>query len=107
MCQQTLNSKRIKSSITKPRPFRSNTGGYPPTAKVEKIELGRKNVCSVAGGLLLVCLERALTLDAIRGMADRKPERVVCLDEGFAGNDPLKANAVQIFKDKGVVFRTV
>jgi adenine-specific DNA-methyltransferase len=40
-------------------------------------------------------------------MADRKPERVVCLDEGFAGNDPLKANAVQIFKDKGVVFRTV
>lgn len=35
-------------------------------------------------------------------------ERVVCLDEGFAGNDQLKANAVQIFKTKGVTsFKTV
>jgi adenine-specific DNA-methyltransferase len=31
----------------------------------------------------------------------------VCLDEGFAGNDQLKANAAQIFKAKGIVFRTV
>jgi hypothetical protein len=37
-----------------------------------------------------------------------RPERVVCLDEGFAGNDQLKANAVQIFKTKGVAgFKTV
>ena len=34
---------------------------------------------------------------AIRAIAEKKPERVVCLDEGFAGNDQLKANAVQIF----------
>jgi adenine-specific DNA-methyltransferase len=41
-------------------------------------------------------------------MAERKPERAVCLDEGFAGNDQLKANAVQIFRGKGVVsFKTV
>jgi adenine-specific DNA-methyltransferase len=33
---------------------------------------------------------------------------VVFLDEGFAGNDQLKANAVQTFKTKGVAsFRTV
>ena len=37
----------------------------------------------------------------------KKPERIVCLDEGFAGNDQLKTNAVQTFKAKGVVFRTV
>ena len=35
-------------------------------------------------------------------MAEHKPERVVCLDGSFAGNDQLKANAVQIFKTKGV-----
>ena len=29
------------------------------------------------------------------------------LDEGFAGNDQLKANAVQIFKAADVTFRTV
>lgn len=66
-------------------------------------------VYSVADGAMLICLERNLTLDLIRAMADKKPERVVCLDEGFAlpdrqagGNDQLKANAVQIFKTKGV-----
>lgn len=49
-----------------------------------------------------------MTLDLIRAIAERKPERVVCLDEGFAGNDQLKANAVQTFKTKGVTsFRTV
>jgi adenine-specific DNA-methyltransferase len=37
-----------------------------------------------------------------------KPERVVCLDAGFAGNDQLKTNAAQTFKSKGVTsFRTV
>ena len=45
---------------------------------------------------------RLQALSLIRAIAERKPERVVCLDEGFAGNDQLKANAVQIFKTKGV-----
>ncbi len=59
-------------------------------------------------GKLLVCLERSLTVDAIRAMADLKTERVVCLDAGFAGNDQLKTNAVQIFKTKGVPsFKTI
>lgn len=65
-------------------------------------------VYSVAGGAMIVCLEKPLTLDLIRAIAALKPERVVCLDEGFAGNDQLKANAVQTFKTKGVTsFKTV
>jgi len=65
-------------------------------------------VYSVAGGALLICLEKELTLEVIRLMAAQKPERVVCLDAGFAGDDALKANAVQIFKSSGVTsFRTV
>lgn len=65
-------------------------------------------VYSVADGALFICLERQLTLELIRAMADKQPERVVCLDEGFAGNDQLKANAVQIFRTKGVTsFKTV
>ena len=82
--------------------------GFPLTTSVETINLAGKLVHSVAGGALLLCLDRALTLDLIRVLADRKPERVVCLDAGFAGNDQLKANAVQIFKTKGVTsFKTV
>jgi adenine-specific DNA-methyltransferase len=82
--------------------------GYPPTTPVETIQLAGKPVYSAAGGAFLICLERPLTLEVIRAMAERKPERVVCLDEGFAGNDQLKTNAVQIFRTKGVVsFKTV
>lgn len=82
--------------------------GFPLTTPVEPLTLMGKTVHSVAGGMLLICLERELTLELIRAMADKKPERVVCLDEGFAGNDQLKANAVQIFKTKGITsFKTV
>ncbi len=61
-----------------------------------------KRIYSTAGGAFLICLERELTLELIRAMAEQQPERVVCLDEGFAANDQLKANAVRIFKTKGV-----
>jgi adenine-specific DNA-methyltransferase len=81
--------------------------GFPLTTPVESLALAGKSVHSVARGALFICLERELTLELIRAMADKKPERVVCLDEGFAGNDQLKANAVQIFKTKGVTsFKT-
>ncbi|MBK7575525.1 MAG: hypothetical protein IPI26_09800 [Elusimicrobia bacterium] len=73
---------------------------YPLATPIEKLSLARKSVHSAAGGALLICLEPQLTLELIRAMADKKPERVVCLDEGFAGNDQLKANAVQTFKDR-------
>ncbi len=57
---------------------------------------------------MLLCLEKELTQDLIKEIAARKPERVVCLDQGFAGNDQLKTNAAQTFKAKGVTsFRTV
>jgi adenine-specific DNA-methyltransferase len=81
--------------------------GFPLTAPVEKLQLAGKDVFTVADGAMLVCLERELTLEVIRVMAEKAPERVVCLDEGFAGNDQLKTNAVQTFKAKGIVFRTV
>ncbi len=82
--------------------------GFPLTTPVEKQTLAGKTVYSVASGALVICLERELTPELIRAIAERKPERVVCLDEGFAGNDQLKANAVQTFKTKGVTsFKTV
>jgi adenine-specific DNA-methyltransferase len=82
--------------------------GFPLITPVERKTLAGKTVHSVAGGALVICLERSLTLELIRAIAEMKPERVVCLDEGFAGNDQLKANAVQTFKTKGITsFKTV
>ena len=82
--------------------------GFPLTTPVETLTLAGKQVFSVAGGALLVCLESELTMEVIRAMAAQKPERVVCLDSGFDGNDQLMANAVQIFKTQGIPsFKTV
>ena len=82
--------------------------GFPLSTTVEVTCIDQKTVYGVAGGALLICLEGALTLELIKQLAERKPERVILLDEGFAGNDQLKTNAVQIMKSKGVTsFRTV
>ncbi|MEK6700566.1 MAG: site-specific DNA-methyltransferase [Nitrospirota bacterium] len=82
--------------------------GFPLATPIKKIALAGKTIHSAADGALFICLEKELNLELIRAMAEQKPARVVCLDEGFAGNDQLKANAVQIFKTKGVTsFKTV
>jgi len=64
--------------------------GFPLTTLVETLTLAGKQVYSVAGGALLICLEPELTMEVIRAMAAQKPKRVVCLDAGFAGNDQLQ-----------------
>jgi adenine-specific DNA-methyltransferase len=83
--------------------------GFPLTTSVESIAVGDTTVYSVGEGALLVWLDGGLTLEAVRGMADRepKPERIVFLDAGFGGDDQLKANAAQLFKTRDIVFRTV
>jgi adenine-specific DNA-methyltransferase len=84
--------------------------GFELTTPIEKLTLAGLTVFSIAEGQLLVCLEKELTHDCLKAMAEMQPTRVICLDEGFKGEnaDALKTNAVQIMKSKGVVnFRTV
>jgi adenine-specific DNA-methyltransferase len=82
--------------------------GFPPTTPTETLTVEGKTVYSVTGYGMLICLERQLTHEMIKAIAERKPNHVVCLDEGFAGNDQLKTNAVLIMKSKGVTkFQTI
>jgi adenine-specific DNA-methyltransferase len=82
--------------------------GFPLTTPIKEMKLAGLTVYSIAEGAMLICLEKQLTPEVIKEMAALKPERVVCLDEGFAGNDQLKTNAVQTMKTQGVTsFRTV
>lgn len=82
--------------------------GFEVTTAIEQLSIEGKKVFSIADGELLICLEKQLTHEAIKAIAERKPARVICLDEGFQDNDQLKTNAVQMMKSKGVVnFRTV
>lgn len=82
--------------------------GFELTTPIQQLILEGKTVFSVAEGQLLICLEKELTHELIKAMAELQPVRVICLDEGFHNNDQLKTNAVQIMKSKGVTnFRTV
>ena len=87
--------------------------GFPLSTKVETIKLAGSDVFSIEDGVLLICLERDITSELIDTLADANPLQVICFDEGFKGNDQLKANAVQTFKARAqaeeseIVFRTV
>jgi len=83
--------------------------GFPLTANIEKIELEGKNVFNVENGKLMICLAEELTFEVLDAISEKEPQRVICLDNGFTGDDAdaLKTNAVQLFKSKEIEFRTV
>ena len=87
--------------------------GYPLSTSVEIVELVGTEVFSIEDGALLICLEKEITPGLIDALAEAGMRQVICLDEGFRGNDQLKANAVQTFKARAqlegseTVFRTV
>lgn len=87
--------------------------GFELTTKVEKQTMAGKDVYAIAEGALLICLDKEITPELIDAIADADPLQVICLDEGFKGNDQLKTNAVQTFKsrakedEEAIVFRTV
>jgi len=87
--------------------------GFPLSMQVEKRKLAGKDVFAIGDGALLICLDKEITPALIDALAETEPVQVICLDEGFKGNDQLKANAVQTFKaraqveESAIVFRTV
>ncbi|OIO80205.1 hypothetical protein AUJ84_04130 [Candidatus Pacearchaeota archaeon CG1_02_32_132] len=87
--------------------------GLSLTTDIKEIKVGNKKLFSIEDGMLLICLEKELTSELIKKIAEMKPARFYCLDDGFKGNDQLKANAVEIFKNvetvdgEKIVFRTV
>ena len=74
------------------------TWGLPLTIPIERLTLAGTTVYSIAEGVRLVCLDRAVTIEVIEAMAARHPDAIVCLDSGFA-TDQAKANAAQTIKN--------
>ncbi|MCS4536500.1 site-specific DNA-methyltransferase [Corynebacterium sp. HS2168-gen11] len=65
--------------------------------KIETIKISGLSVFSVADGLVLAYLDSHTTptLDQLREIVAREPERLVILEDIFAGDDELKTNLVQ------------
>ena len=84
--------------------FTNNTLHEKPTPSKKAV----MKVYSIGENELLICLEKNLTHELLKAIAEKKPERVICLDEGFHNNDQLKTNAALIMKSHGVLkFQTV
>ena len=84
--------------------------GFELTTEIKRLTLADKTVFSILENTMLICLEKNLTHECLKAMAEMQPSRVICLDEAFTGAnaDALKTNAVQIMRSKGVDnFRTV
>lgn len=87
--------------------------GFPLSTEVASEAMAGKTVFSIQDRTLLICLEKEITPALIDALAEANPLQVICLDEGFKGNDQLKANAVQTFKARAqaeeseIVFKTV
>lgn len=81
--------------------------GRPLSSGIECLEIDGAPVYSVSEGQLLICLENPITKEVLRGMVERKPLQILCLDTAFGGDDALKTNTVLESKSHGVMFRTV
>lgn len=81
--------------------------GVTLTSAVETREIAGAPVHLLAEGRLALCLARTLTQEMLRGILALKPQRVLCLDVGFHGNDQLKTNTVLEMKSHSVQFQTV
>jgi adenine-specific DNA-methyltransferase len=70
--------------------------GHPLTASIETADFSGVPGYIVDGGALVVCLSRALTLQAFEAMVETEGARaILVLDSGFGGKDELKVNALQ------------
>lgn len=82
--------------------------GFELTTEITKLTLADKTVFSIMDNTMLICLERTLTHELLKAIAELKPAQIICLDEGFRDNDQLKSNAALLMKQYGVQkFQTV
>jgi adenine-specific DNA-methyltransferase len=68
--------------------------GYPLTSPVEAQDFAGVPGYLVAGALI-VCLSKALSIEAFEAMVEHEPAMILVLDAGFGESDELKVNALQ------------
>ena len=80
--------------------------GFLLTEKVEVLMIADKKVYCLRD-LYYISLESDLTSEFFDTLAKRNPNRLVCLESAFGGDDALKSNAVQLFKTREAKLVTV
>ena len=81
--------------------------GIPLTESVVRRSISDTTAYLIGDGVLLICLAQSVTQEFLRSVVPLAPQRVICLDAAFGGNDQLKTNTVLEMKSHGIEFRTI
>lgn len=80
--------------------------GYDLNSKVENKTCGKINYYSIENGEMIIALSK-INEALAKEIINQSPQKVLCLDKLFAGNDQLKTNTVLQMKDAGIEFKTI
>jgi adenine-specific DNA-methyltransferase len=81
--------------------------GLDLNVSVEKKTAERKSYFLIDCGRLVVCLERELTSGLMEKIIEHKPQKVICLDKSFEGNDQLKTNVALQMEAEKIDFKVI
>lgn len=81
--------------------------GLDPNVAVEMKKSAGENYYSIDGGKLIVYLGKKLSKEFVDSIVQAKPEKMICLDRAFAGNDQLKTNTALSMESAKIDFRVV
>ena len=78
--------------------------GFSLSETIETVNVEGLEAFSVADGIVLAYLDEHMTptLDQLRALVAKEPERLVILEDAFKGNDELKTNLVQECRTRNV-----
>lgn len=81
--------------------------GLDPNVSVEKKKANGGGYYSVDEGKLIVHLEGKISKELVEAILKAKPEKMICLDRAFGGNDQLKTNTALSMESAKIDFRVV
>ena len=81
--------------------------GLDLNVKVEARKAHGKQYFVIEDGKLILCLEEKITEKLVEKILAEKPEKVICLDRAFAGNDQLKTNTALQMEAEKIEFKVI
>jgi len=81
--------------------------GLDLNVEVAKKEADKKTYFLVDGGKLAISLEDKISQALVDAILVEKPEKVICLDKAFGGNDQLKTNTLLQMESAKIDFKII
>lgn len=72
-----------------------------------KKEADKKSYYAVDAGKLIICLEDKISKKLIDAIIADQPEKFICLDKSFGGNDQLKTNTFLQMEREKIEFKVI